>query len=236
MTSVHDFASNRTWFTPSVSFRSSLESWKVGSALSTRYPSNSGRPSSMARNRAWAKCWRGPIEGDFEQFFAAGGHKGIDAIDIHHYPRLRAPEFVEELLEGLNKQMERHGGRKPIWLTEYGYYADDEPWAIPMPNSGFNRPLRSESLQAAYAVRWATMCLANGVDKIFYHAGTCDGVNRDSLQGIFYEYAGQPHKIYAAQAVMSHLLTPTGKFVKRLKLGEGVKGYLFRDGEQIREA
>ncbi len=171
----------------------------------------------------------GQIADDFEQFFAAGGHKGIDAIDVHHYPRLRSPEFVEALLEGLNAQMERHGGRKPIWLTEYGYYADDDPWAIPMPHGQFNRPLRSEALQCAYAVRWATLCLANGVDKIFYHAGTCDGVNADSLQGIFFEYDGQPHQIYAAQAVMSHLLTTGCRFVRKLPLGEGVRACLFRD-------
>jgi hypothetical protein len=73
---------------------------------------------------------------------------------------------------------------------------------------------------------------AGGVEKIFYHAGTCDGLNRDSLQGIFYEYAGQPHKIYAAQAVMAHLLTPGCRFVKRLSLGDGLRGYLFRDGKR----
>ena len=72
--------------------------------------------------------------------------------------------------------MDEHGGRKPIWLTEYGYYADDDPSIVPMPNSGFDIPLASEQLQAAYVVRWNVIMLAGGVDKIFYHAGTCDGV------------------------------------------------------------
>jgi hypothetical protein len=171
----------------------------------------------------------GQILEDWEQFLAAGGAKGVDAVDIHHYPRLRPPEFIEPLLERLNALMDRHGGRKPIWCTEYGYYADDEPWAVPLPHHGFNRPLESEALQAAYAVRWASLLFANGVEKIFYHAGTCDGVNRDSLQGIFFEYGGQPHKVYAAQAVMAHLLTPSCRFVRRLHLGEGVRGYLFQD-------
>jgi len=175
----------------------------------------------------------GQIMEDFEQFFAAGGLEVSDAIDIHYYPRIRPPEFIEPLLEKLNTLMDRHGGPKPIWCTEYGYYADDEPWAVPMPNQGFNQPLRSERLQAEYAVRWATIMFANGVEKVFYHAGTCAGVNSDSLQGVFYEYAGQPHKIYAAQAVMSHLFPPSCRFVKKLKLGEGVKGYLFRDGERV---
>jgi len=174
----------------------------------------------------------GQILDDWKQFLDAGALEVIDAVDIHHYPRLRPPEFIEPLLEKLNAEMDEHGGRKPIWLTEYGYYADDEPWSVPLPNSGFNVPLESEQLQAAYAVRWATIMFAGGVDKIFYHAGTCDGLNRDSLQGIFYEYAGQPHKIYAAQAVMSHLFTPTCQFAKRLALGDDVKAYLFRDGQR----
>ncbi len=174
----------------------------------------------------------GQILDDWNQFLDAGALEVIDAVDIHHYPRLRPPEFIEPLLEKLNALMDRHGGRKPIWLTEYGYYADDEPWAIPMSNSGFNIPLESERLQCAYAVRWATIMFAGGVDKIFYHAGTCDGINSDSLQGIFYEYAGRPHQIYAAQAVMSHLLTPRCALVKRLDVGEGVKAYLFRDGRR----
>jgi len=59
-------------------------------------------------------------------------------------------------------------------------------------------PLESEKLQAAYVVRWNMILMAGGVEKIFYHAGTCDGVNRDSLQGIFFEYAGEPHKVYTA--------------------------------------
>jgi len=172
----------------------------------------------------------GEIRNDFERFFAAGGLAAVDAIDIHHYPRLRTPEFAAEVLEQFNRLMDKHGGRKPIWLTEYGYYADDEPWCVPMPHGGFDRPLPSEQVQADYAVRWNTIMLAGGVERIFYHAGTCAGVNGDSLQGVFFEYAGQPHKIYAAQAAMARLLTPSCRLVKRLALGEGVWGFLFADG------
>jgi hypothetical protein len=175
----------------------------------------------------------GQILDDWQQFLAAGGLAAVDAVDIHHYPRLRPPEFIEELLQKLNALMDKYGGRKPIWLTEYGYYADDDPWSVPVQNSDFDVPLESERLQAEYAVRWATIMLAGGVDKIFYHAGTCGGLNQDSLEGVFYEYGGTPHKIYAAQAVMAHLFTPTCRFVKRLSLGAGVKAYLFRDGARM---
>lgn len=175
----------------------------------------------------------GQILEDFEKFFAAGGLAAADAIDIHHYPRVRPPEFFEGPLQKLNALMDKHGGRKPIWLTEYGYYADDDPATVPLAHHGFDQPLASERQQSEYAVRWAVLNFANGVDKIFYHAGTCDGLNQDSLQGIFFEYGGTPHKIYAAQSVMSHFLTPTSKFVARLTLAAPTRAYLFRDGDRL---
>ncbi|HPM79942.1 MAG TPA: carbohydrate binding domain-containing protein [Candidatus Anammoximicrobium sp.] len=175
----------------------------------------------------------GQILEDFEKFFAAGGLAAADAIDIHHYPRLRPPEFFEGPLQKLNALMDQHGGRKPIWLTEYGYYADDDPATVPLVHHGFNQPLAGERQQSEYAVRWAVLNFANGVDKIFYHAGTCDGLNQDSLQGIFFEYGGTPHKIYAAQAVMAHFLTPASKFVGRLTLASSIRAYLFRDGDRL---
>ncbi len=175
----------------------------------------------------------GQILDDFDRMFAAGGLKAADAIDIHHYPTLRPPEFLEGLLVKLNALMDKHGRRKPIWITEYGYYGDDEPQTIPMRHGGFDRPLASERLQAEYAVRWAVIALANGVDKVFYHAGTCPGINADNLEGVFYKYGGQPRKIYAAQAVMASFLTPSAKFVKKLSLGPAVRGYLSRDGERL---
>ncbi|MGO8752010.1 MAG: carbohydrate binding domain-containing protein [Thermoguttaceae bacterium] len=173
----------------------------------------------------------GQIMEDFERFFVAGGLAAVDAVDIHHYPGMRSPEFIEGLAEKLGSLMDKHGNRKPIWLTEYGYYANDEPWAIPATYEGFDSPLPSEQTQAEYAVRWATILLANGVDKIFYHAGTCGEINRANLEGVFYQYGGEPQKIYAAQAVMAHLLTPNCRPVKRLPLAGTARGYLFRDGE-----
>ncbi len=174
----------------------------------------------------------GAIARDWTEFLVAGGLDSVDAVDIHHYPRIRPPEFMEETLRKFNALMDEHGGRKPIWLTEYGYYADDDPSIVPMPNSGFDIPLENEKLQAAYVVRWNVIMLAGGVEKIFYHAGTCDGVNRDSLQGVFFEYGGEPHKVYTAQAVMAKLFPVTCRFVDRLALGEGVRAYRFRDGER----
>lgn len=175
----------------------------------------------------------GQILDDFDRIFATGVLKSIDAVDVHHYPTLRAPEHLEGLLAKLRALMDKHGGRKPIWITECGYYADDEPASVPMSHQGFNRPLSSEQRQAEYAVRWGVIALANGVDKVFYHAGTCQGLNDDNLEGVFYKYGGEGRKIYAAQAVMAHLLTPSAKFVKPLSLGAAAKAYLFQDGSRL---
>ena len=60
---------------------------------------------------------------------------------------------------------------------------------------------------------------------------SCGEINRANLEGVFYQYGGEPQKIYAAQAVMAHLLTPTCRPVKRLPLAGAARGYLFRDGE-----
>ena len=40
----------------------------------------------------------GQILDDFRQFFEAGGLGAINAVDIHHYPRVRPPEFIEPRL------------------------------------------------------------------------------------------------------------------------------------------
>lgn len=175
----------------------------------------------------------GQIMRDFREFFEAGGLGAVDAVDIHYYPRIRPPEFIEELLEKLNLLMDEHGARKPIWMTEYGYYADDDPSATPMPYQDFDQPLPGERVQAEYAARWAIIMFANGVEKVFYHAGTCAGVNSDSLEGVFYEYGGEPRKIYAAQAAMARMISPASRFVKRMALGDGIRGYLFGDGERL---
>ena len=173
----------------------------------------------------------GQILEDWQEFFEAGGAEGVDAFDIHHYPRLRPPEFIEKPLEKLVAWIAQYAPRKPIWLTEYGYYADDDPWCWPPAHSDFNPPLPSEQLQADYALRWATMMFACGVEKIFYHAGTCGAINRENLEGIFFEYGGTPRKIYTVQAVMSELFDPSARFVQKVELAPTVRLYVFQSGE-----
>ncbi len=167
--------------------------------------------------------------GYFEEFFQGGGLAVIDAVDVHQYPATRTPEYFEDWVNDLNALMDKYGGRKPIWLTEFGYYADDDPTTVPNPHSGVVQPLRDENQQCAYYVRWVTVLTAAGVDKFFHHAGCADSLNRESIQGVFFEYGGTPVKIYAAQAVLSMLFPPERKFAGKMDLGPDVKGYVFTD-------
>ena len=169
------------------------------------------------------------VLGRFEEFFQGGGLDVIDAVDIHQYPGTRTPEYVEDWANMLNVLMDKYGGRKPMWMTEFGYYADDDPTTVPTPYSGVLQPLRDENQQCAYYVRWVTVLAAAGVEKFFNHAGCADSLNRDAMQGIFFEYGGTPHKVYAAQAVLAQVLTPERKFAGKMTLGEGIYAYLFAD-------
>jgi hypothetical protein len=89
--------------------------------------------------------------------------------------------------------------------------------------------LPSERVQAEYQVRFNTVLLANGVEKVFSHAGTGSSINHTNFWTMFLRYNSEPFKGYASQAVMAQWLTPTCKFVKRLLPDTPVKAYLFAD-------
>jgi hypothetical protein len=167
-----------------------------------------------------------PAVKDFEPFFLAGGLKSIDVFTLHIYPA-EPPEFIEALLQQLNAAMDRHGGRRPIWVTECAYYADDEPWALPVTNPCGH--LASERDQAAYLVRMSTIFLANGVEKVFFHSGLGSGINHTNPWTMFLRYNGEPYQCYASHAIMARLLSPTCRFIKQIPLEREVRAYLFQD-------
>lgn len=169
----------------------------------------------------------------FTTMFEAGALDYLDAVDVHVYPGLSSPEATAKELANLHRLMDEHGGRKPIWLTEHGYYADDDVEQIPIQHGGFNIPLPSERVQAQYSMRFNVMLLAAGVERIFYHAGTCPALNRDNTEGIFFEYGGSPRKIYAALAALADLFRPGVEPLGEQDWGPGAKAYLFRQGAQL---
>lgn len=165
---------------------------------------------------------------DLDELLQEGTGREFDILTLHYYPRITPPERVVPLLQEINAIMDRYGGHKPIWITEHGYYADDDPEVTPHGFTKHATPLPSERIQAEYAIRFNTLLLANGVEKIFYHSGRTTRLNRDNIEGIFFEFGGVPRKIYTAIAAFTHILGPGVSFVKRLDLAAGIHAYLFQ--------
>jgi hypothetical protein len=164
------------------------------------------------------------------QFIAQGGLKNLDVLTLHDYPAKSPPEGMEPLLKQFLAQMDKHGTRRPIWFTECAYWADDDPWECDV--NAASPTVANERIQAEYLVRLNTILLANGVEKIFFHAGIGSANNHGNVYTMFLRYGSEPYKCYATQAVMSDLLTPSCKFAKRLLPAEPVHAYLFHDAKR----
>lgn len=177
-----------------------------------------------------------------DDFIRQGGLDYVDAMNIHVYPGLRRPESFIKDMDALGRTMDAHGGRKPLWLTEYAYSATDlrpwEPYCLgPME---WQPPLLEDEAQLAnYSVRFAAIMLAHGVTHIFYHyGGAMNSEANDQveiLQSGILASEGQPRKLYAAQAALAHMLGPKPEFAAALPkadAGEGLYGYVFQCGDR----
>ena len=141
----------------------------------------------------------------------------IDIFNLHIYPGARAPEGYIAEMDRFVKDMADHGAKKPIWITEFSYYADDDPSHKPyMPGSGDwaeARLLADERACAEYTVRFFTVMLAHGVEKVFIHSGASGAVNSPNLECCLFNYGGAPRKVMPAMAVYTELLGPHPKCV-----------------------
>jgi hypothetical protein len=179
--------------------------------------------------------WTTGSGNDLKAMFEAGMLKYCDAVDLHIYPGYMAPEYLEGDLVRIRQLMDRYGQRRPLWLTEHGYYADDDLNVLPPDRTRFPQEiLTSERQQAEFSMRFNLILLANGVERIFYHAGTAEGLNRDQIQGIFFRYGGEPRKVYPALAAMANLFPPGVRFVKDVSPEGGrQRGLVFEDGRRL---
>jgi len=176
--------------------------------------------------------WLSGSGNDLQGMLDAGMLKWCDAVDLHTYPGLRAPESYERDLIAINGMLRKAGAPdKPIWLTEHAYYADDDLVVVP-PRPGFPHLLDSERIQAEHSIRLNLIMLAHGVRKIFYHSGSCPGLNRDKVESVFYKYNGEPRKIYAAVAAFNALFSPDVQSVRAWPKRHGCWAYLYRDGKR----
>ncbi|MCS7254784.1 MAG: hypothetical protein NZ781_12280, partial [Armatimonadetes bacterium] len=162
--------------------------------------------------------------------------KFADALDLHLYSG-GDPEGLCEPLSKLWERMKQRGEAKPIWLTELGCYADDDPPIEPLRIFFGDAAMRSafhssERAAAEWLVKFATLFFANGGAKIFLHAGTCGEINERDTGGVFFEYSGMPRKIYPAVATMAGLLPPEAQFEQTANLGNNVVVRWFRNGKK----
>lgn len=157
-------------------------------------------------------------------FIEAGGLEFCDLYSLHVYPG-GEPEFIAGQLDRITDLMGEHGGVKPMWMTEYAYYADDDPDPVPR---GWPTLIESELTQAAWNTRMCVTQLAHGVEKVFYHIWHTQA-NRDSAARIFFEYGGAPRRIAASQAAMAQMLGPRPEFLRAVQIGENMSCYLFRN-------
>jgi len=180
----------------------------------------SGRPDLMSRD-----------------FFEAGGLNHLDIFNLHIYPGLRRPEYYIGEMERMLSYMDKAGGRKPVWITEYGYYGVDATlWAPHVINAWDwpgNRFLKDEREASDFALRFALIMFAHGVEKIFYHSGmgVSSEINSHSEnESPLTRYGGVPRKLYATQAALADLLGPQPRFVAPVSFAPNsthLHGYVF---------
>jgi hypothetical protein len=158
----------------------------------------------------------------------------VDVFDLHMYSPPVPATVYEEAFAKLEALMKTHGGPKPIWITEYGCYADDDPACVPVTigDAAMNRSKwPSEQAAAEHIVKFTAVTFAHGVRKIFFHAGTSAQINGVDGGGIFFEYGGAPRKMYPAVAALTRLLGTPDESLGTIVQGD-VRAYLFRRGQQ----
>ena len=171
------------------------------------------------------------------EFIQGGGLQWCDAMDVHLYPATVPPDVFEDDLKRCHDLMRKHGGIKPIWLTEFGCYADDDPHMTPSPTIGDSAMSRAnwpnERAASEALVKTAAVFLSNGIEKIFYHAGTCGVINEKCGGSVFFEYGGTPRKMYAAQNVLARMLGPKPQPVPITTGAPLLKAYAFEAGDRF---
>ncbi|MFC1794941.1 carbohydrate binding domain-containing protein [Planctomycetota bacterium] len=161
-----------------------------------------------------------------EEFIKGGNLLWADALNLHIFPGWEAPETIEEPLLQLREWMRAVGTERPIWFTEGAYYADDDKPFEPYHNMWL-KPLDSEIEAAEWQVKFNTLLLTYGVEKIIYHAGTSGSLNAESLPSIFFEWEAAPRKMLVTQSVLANLLSPPIKPLGPIGGPEGLKAYGF---------
>lgn len=167
---------------------------------------------------------------------AAGALKHLDVLNLHLYPGARTPESLAGQTDRLLALMDSRGGRKPLWITEFAYYATDDlprrPF-IPRPDRWAEpRLLDGERQCADYTVRFFALMLARGAEKFFLHSGAGGRPNEPSLECPLFDYGGAPRRLFPALAAMTALLGPAPRPAGERRLGEAGLAVAFETGDR----
>ena len=168
-------------------------------------------------------------------FVAQGGLRMVDVFDLHMYDSARPAGSFEEPFAALESLMRANGGPKPVWITEWGCYADDDPPCVPQSvgDATMNRcRWPSERAATEHIVKFTAVSFAHGVRKIFFHAGTCGTINGPDAGGVLFEYGGAPRKMYAGVAALTRLLGVPDECVKTVH-DDGLAAYVFRTKDRL---
>jgi hypothetical protein len=170
------------------------------------------------------------------EMIQAGCLKYADYFNIHIYPGRRPPERLIQQMDSMLAFMDTHGGRKPIWLTEFSYYAGDE-----LPRKPFTEGqdpwagatlLENERQCAQLTVRFFAVMLSHGVEKIFFHSGASGIANGPQFNCAFFGYGGAPRRLFPALAVLTELLGDKPSSSGYRRLGKAGHAATFETGRQ----
>ena len=168
-------------------------------------------------------------------FVTQGGLQWVDVFDLHMYDPPRPAESYEDSFRELEELMRAHGGPKPVWITEWGCYADDNPPCVPQSvgDATMNRcRWPNERAATEHIVKFTAVAFAHGVRKMFFHAGTCGTINGPDAGGVLFTYGGAPRKMYAGVAVLTRLLGVPDECIKTV-YDEGLLAYVFRTKDRV---
>jgi hypothetical protein len=154
-----------------------------------------------------------------------------DIFNLHIYPGSQPPEGFIPNMKRLVAAMDAAGKRRPIWITEFSYYGSDtysrRPFIPDAGNWAEERMLKDEKQCADYTIRFYTIMMSFGVEKIFIHSGASGSVNSTQPECCLFDYGAVPKKIFPALAVFSGLMGTNAKFAKSEQLGKTAYSYSF---------
>ncbi len=157
------------------------------------------------------------------QMVEAGILELVDILGIHDYPMGSEPEKLVARMDKLQAAMRAHGGPKPVWLTEFSYFGtDDLPRSpfVPTPGEFSEHQLLSEREVADFIVRFCTIFLGRGGEKIFLHSGSTGSVNNPGTESCLFADGGV-RKVFPALAVFTGMMGPSPRSVGDRPQGSG---------------